>query len=113
MKVHIDYSPYAAALGMWFTYELNGKLYIVKPMQWEVVEQPDDVFETPAPSLSVPFNVKDAFMRALAEALSEEGIQTTNQHKLEGILEARGEHLNDMRKLVFKEGSDDERNGRA
>lgn len=45
----------------------------------------------------------DDQLQALATALCDRGIKTQNDHELEGILEAQGKHLEDMRSLVFKD----------
>jgi hypothetical protein len=39
-------------------------------------------------------------MHALAEALSEEGIRSPNDHAIRGQLEAQTAHLNDLRTLL-------------
>jgi len=39
-------------------------------------------------------------LQAFAEALSERGIKTDNDHKIAGTLEATKYHLEDMRKLA-------------
>jgi hypothetical protein len=41
-------------------------------------------------------------IQTLAEAFANKGIQTQNDHKNAGLLEAQKAHLEDMRSLVFK-----------
>lgn len=41
-------------------------------------------------------------LQALADAISAFGIKTPDNHHLEGLLDAQGKHLEDMRTLVFK-----------
>jgi len=44
--------------------------------------------------------IPKAALQAFAEALSEHGIKTDNDHKIAGTLEATKYHLEDMRKLA-------------
>lgn len=41
-------------------------------------------------------------LQAIADAFSNFGIKTPNDHKVAGFLEAKDAHLQDMRALVFK-----------
>lgn len=41
-------------------------------------------------------------LKAIAEAFSKSGVKTVNEHKAQGLLEAKESHLQDMRALVFK-----------
>jgi hypothetical protein len=45
----------------------------------------------------------DASLMAIADALASHGVKTTNDHKNEGLLIAKDAHLQDMRRLVFKD----------
>lgn len=40
-------------------------------------------------------------LQAIADAISQRGVKSSNDHKNEGLLEAKSQHLEDMRKLVF------------
>lgn len=42
-------------------------------------------------------------VQALADGLSQKGIKTESNYKLEGLLEATKVHLEDMRSLVFNQ----------
>jgi hypothetical protein len=44
----------------------------------------------------------DDQLQEFANALANKGVRTTNDSKNEGLLEATNNHLQDMRKLVFK-----------
>lgn len=46
--------------------------------------------------------LEDEQIHAIAEAFAAKGVKTQNDHKLAGLLEAKNDHLEDMRKLVFK-----------
>ena len=39
----------------------------------------------------------------VAKALDNTGVKTDNDHKIQGLMEATKYHLEDMRKMVFKE----------
>ena len=54
--------------------------------------------------LKIPHHFTDSFLISLCKELDGKGIKTENHHKLEGILESTKYHLEDMRKLVFKDG---------
>ena len=41
-------------------------------------------------------------VQVIAEAFAKFGVKTANDHKLEGLLEAKDAHLQDMRRLVFE-----------
>lgn len=41
-------------------------------------------------------------IQALADGLAKAGVRTTNDAKNEGLLQAKQDHLEDMRRLVFK-----------
>lgn len=43
----------------------------------------------------------DQQLQAIADAISERGVKSNNDHKNEGLLEATKAHLEDMRNLVF------------
>lgn len=41
-------------------------------------------------------------IQELANAIAEAGIKPPSDHKLEGVMQAQKQHLEDMRKLVFE-----------
>lgn len=56
-----------------------------------------------SPDKSYFAHLQQGQLVALAEAFANYGIKTPNDHKVEGLLEAKDQHLQDMRKLIFKE----------
>ena len=52
--------------------------------------------------LKIPDIMAKEFFKAFAEALDQQGIKTENDFKIQGLLEAKKEHLEDMRRLVFR-----------
>ena len=58
-----------------------------------------------SPTMRLSQEIAGQFFKALADALSNRGVRTENDNRLLGMLEARNEHLQDMRKLVFKDNS--------
>lgn len=87
-------------------YQEGEKIFIIKPLGKLTVEEykPGVDFE---PTLSLDNNTANDFFRAMAEVAEERGILTEKQEKADvktaGILESTKYHLEDMRKLVFKE----------
>lgn len=54
------------------------------------------------PFLQLPFRMPEEFFKAMAITLDIKAIKTPNDDKMAGLLEAKDKHLEDMRKLVFK-----------
>jgi len=54
------------------------------------------------PFLSLPNNFFEAFVKAVCNFAQENNIKTDNESVLHGKFSATKEHLEDMRKLVFK-----------
>jgi hypothetical protein len=54
------------------------------------------------PTLRLNGYESGAILKALSEAIHDQGVSTDNDAKMRGLLEATKEHLSDMRKLVFK-----------
>jgi len=83
------------------------KIYVAKPVKLEWVEH-EEGGDIEAPTLKFDRYASEDFMKAMAEALDQQGIKTENDHKIKGLLEAKEAHLQDMRTLVFKKGSANE-----
>ncbi len=54
------------------------------------------------PLLRLPDRFADILFKAIAEHLSEQGIRTDNDHKIQGKLEAKSDHLKDLQMIVKK-----------
>jgi hypothetical protein len=105
MKIKAVQEPWNDSLGVLF-YENGGQdRYIVKPIQLtlEKVEPGTDV----NPTFSIPGRDIYDFLKSMAEIAEANGIRTDTQAQEEiknkGVLESTKYHLEDMRKLVFKE----------
>lgn len=85
-----------------FMEERGREYYIAEPVEfkWRKI----DVYEAvDTCTISLGHFEGQEFLKAMAEALDENGVKTDNDNKIAGLLEAKKEHLADMRKLVFKE----------
>ena len=103
MKVYIKTSGYGRTTDIYFVIEDfkdEGKSVVARPIELVFEEVSDN--KIAEPTLRLPNRVAKDFLTALSSALDQEGIKTENTHKLEGVLEAQGKHLEDMRNLVFK-----------
>lgn len=99
LKIFIQSVDYGYETEIAFIEEkCNGKRFIAKPVNLEFKE-----LETgDLPTLRLSNVVAEQFLKGLAEALDKQGIKTENDFKIQGLLEAKENHLEDMRKLVFK-----------
>lgn len=81
--------------------------YVAKPMrlEWEKHEPGSRVVE---PSLHFPDRTASVIMKALAEALSEQGLKPDADAKMVGQLQAQHSHLQDLRMLLKLRPSDKE-----
>ena len=50
--------------------------------------------------LKIPSHLMPELLKAMADLLEEEKIQTDSQHKIEGKLDATKYHLEDLRKIL-------------
>lgn len=66
---------------------------IAKEVKQDEMSDPNDYF--------VRFESLDQ-LHAIAEALANYGVKTSNDHKNEGLLEATKYHLEDMRRIAFE-----------
>ncbi len=99
LKVYIQSIDYGFETGITFIEEKHdGKRYIAKPVNLEFVE----LEAGSNPTLRLSNSTSGEFLKALAEALDKNGIKTESDFKIQGLLEAKNFHLEDMRSLVFK-----------
>lgn len=100
-KVSIYQEPCFGGLSVVFWEKgLDGKTYMIAPMQVKRVEVKDGC--SIEPSIRLSPDMAPAFMQAMAEALDTHGIKTDSDAHIAGTLEATKEHLKDLQKLVFK-----------
>ena len=98
VKVSIYKSPWNAGLDITIWEERDGRIFICKPMQMEMTEAKEGCFEQP--TLRIQHFLAPEFMKALAEALDNNGIKTDSDAKMQGTLEATRDHLRDLKKLL-------------
>lgn len=87
---------------------MNRKMYVAKPVDFEWIETPEgsDIKAT----MRFDSSLSDELLKALAESLDQHGIKTDNDFKIKGLLEAKEEHLKDLRILVMAKVSIDKKN---
>lgn len=103
MRVRIERLEYSAAAGIWIFERTQDRVAVAKPVTLEFVDQGDGgAFRLPDPTLTIPYSKEAEFFQNLADELRNQGVKPKDQHRLEGTIEATREHLNDMRRLVFK-----------
>ncbi len=100
MKVHIYQTPIGQTEIFFIREGFGGKISIAKPIVLEWVEV-DSSAHRVEPSLMI--SIDPEFMPSLANAVSGAGVKTESDHKILGVLEATKYHLEDMRKLAFKD----------
>lgn len=98
-EVKIRQSIYTNSMELYFFDDGPNFRSVAKPMElvFEKVED-DKEYE---PSLRIPDYLASAFLKAVATALDKNGVRLPSVDRIEGEMEARKDHLEDMRKLVF------------
>lgn len=102
IQVRLDYDIYTDSYLFTILFRREGKYFIWNCRgndEWEFREVNDEHPYTP--TLRLPYQ-DQGLMKKLAEVLSDKGIKTDNDHKIQGILEATKNHLEDLRKLIFE-----------
>ena len=98
-KVYI-YREWDDAVRIAFVVTRNGIRHIAKPV--DLIFTPMNEEAENPPTLKLSSGNAGNFFSAFAEALDKQGIKTENDFKIQGKLEAKESHLQDMRRLVFK-----------
>ena len=100
MKVKIRRDIYGDGIGIVFYYKQNGKAYSATPvsLDFKEVDEGADI----DPTIRLGSEIARDFLDAMANELDRHGVKTENDFKVQGLLEAKEKHLQDMRKLVFK-----------
>lgn len=83
---------------VFYTKRSDGSLWVVKPMQLELV--PHDENTQLEPSIRLPGSSAESFLKSLADALDKQGIKTASDDHIAGELGATKYHLEDMRGLL-------------
>lgn len=97
-KVIIREMYFKDSIGILFYQTINGKKYVARPVNLKFEEVKED--ESLEPTLEFHRQFSGDFMNALAEALDNANIKTENDFKIKGLLEAKDNHLEDMRRIV-------------
>ncbi len=100
IKVYIAADMPYNGLNIYIGKEVGDKFLLAENIPLNFKERkPGEAYDA---TFKLPFEIAGPFLEAMAEALSNHGIKTDNDHKIQGKLEAVKEHLADMRDLVFK-----------
>jgi hypothetical protein len=98
VKIHVSASPTTAAINVYLYDERNGRTFVAEPVElkFRAVEETELGC---LPTLQVSYLFWTQVKSAIADMFSPK----EDDSKLEGVLQATRAHLDDMRKLVFKE----------
>ena len=97
--VSLGTDPVTGEVGIYFYERRNGKTYLAKPVELEFVEK-EEGGPTSLPTISISHIYAEPLLEAIAQALDEAGVQTDNDAKVQGTLEATKYHLEDLRSLL-------------
>lgn len=104
MRVEIEFNHALLAFDIWI---FNERDELAQPM--ELTWVPVDEFGMhQEPSLRLPRMDGELLFQALAAKLDQNGYRPDSLAQLQGTMEAQKYHLEDMRRLVFKEGDRNE-----
>lgn len=97
-KITIYQQPYSDAIFISIGYREGSDLYLARPV--ELIFDRYELGDKYEPTLKLNWAFAHEFVEALAEELDKVGIKTDKDAKIEGILEARSYHLEDLRTLL-------------
>ncbi len=106
MKIFINPNLWQDTFEVYIVEEnVNGKLYVAEPMELKFKEL-NNGESVAKPSIRISrFSGKETnFLQALSDALAKAGYEPKTVEENKGELKATKIHLEDMRKLVFKQG---------
>lgn len=106
-KVFIDREYMSGVTNIWVTEFDGSKHYNLTNSDEGMVRQEVEQYaaidrNSVKPILSIPFIIADAFLKAIHDDLSNRGVKTIDENRIEGELIAKREHLDDMRMIVKK-----------
>ena len=102
MKIFITTNAWADTHDIYIIEEGHNKRYVAKPMNLEFVELNEHEVSEPSIKISRVFGKETNFLQALSDALDKAGYSPITVEENKGELKATKVHLEDMRKLVFK-----------
>ena len=103
MKIYITPNNWQDTFEIYIVEEHNGKRYIAEPMELKFKEHTEGEVTKPSISISRVFGKETNFLQSLSDALANAGYEPKSVEENKGELKATKFHLEDMRKLVFKE----------
>lgn len=92
MKIKINQDTLTGAVRILIFEERFGKVYVAKPVQLELQELDVNGMTIP-PTIEIGMMQGQMFLQSLSDCLGDMKIKPESQHKIEGILEARQDHL--------------------
>jgi len=101
IEVRIERSWAKLGFNMWIMERKEGKTFLVKPIHMEV-EEKDDAFMLPEPSLFLNHDQAIDFFRGMASELRRHGYEVIEPDGIAQELKATKFHLEDMRKLALE-----------
>ncbi len=102
LKVEIERDASIRGYAIWITNDRpDGKTQLAKPVQFEFVD--DDPGVNAEPTICLPGRDSDDFLRGFATALAASGFKADELKHIDQQISALKYHLEDMRKLVFKD----------
>lgn len=109
IKVHFQNEEYADLIKVYIVdhFRQDGKSYLLQfgkfNNTWVELKE---CKIPPEPTFRFRGIEKTEFLKAMADAIAEIGIKTDSDFKIQGKLEATEKHLEDMRRLIFKNKTD-------
>lgn len=104
MKIKVVNEPWNDRLSVLLYSDADRKRYVVKPVDLVAVELKEG--EDVKPTFEISRHEAQEFLKSMAEMAESMGIKTdlqlNEEVKNKGVLESTKYHLEDMRKLVFK-----------
>ncbi len=101
IQVFIEQKPCNRGVDIYIYEERNGKTCLYQTTELTIKECEAGASDEPTIKFNYP--IANELLQALQEAIVNIGIKPKEGNKIEGLYEATKEHLNDMRKLVFKQ----------
>ena len=99
MKLKITQDDFSDSVNLYLYNEQEGKRFLMPPIKGEFVEITEGA-PIPEPTMKIPGFAAREFLESMAYELDKKNIKTPNTHLIEGKLQAREYHLEDMRKLL-------------
>lgn len=99
MKLKIIQDDFTDGVSIYFYQERDGKRYLMPEVSGEFKEIDEGTAHI-RPTMKIPGFAARELLESMAEELDKKNIKTPNTHLIEGKLQAREYHLEDLRKLL-------------